>query len=210
MISTLEHLLTRTRDASRRVIEAAAAEDIACVPSGIIAVRAGRVIVTCTLEIQSTDLALVVFDIIAKGFEPEMIAITFDAYTSRLLHDPETGRPWQPGQLAALSGFGVAMGWSTETLIIHAINRAGDVSSLHANYRRHGHRIDWTGDEIGDSSGPTVRELIDSMLEPSISHLVASGHAKPKGRRAPSRAELDEALADSMRMRLPVMLDLVE
>ena len=210
-MSTLAQIVERRTPGTRSTLEQTHLDRDVFMPT-IDVLRANRTVVMMTIHNPSDhDPAHMISHTIAAAatlFDAEVLLLTVDNYSSRLDHDPTTGRPWEPGAMSRLGQEGLDRGWITESVTIAAANRAGDLSISSLEYRREPHAIIWgktvSNGAASEVAGRLAEMLRTAMLGPSLTQNAAAQRVDILPRR-----ELDVVAAEKIAQLLPVSLALV-
>jgi hypothetical protein len=122
------------------------------------------------------DSMLQVAHIAAKGFGPDVMAITHDSLMvsgdpKTAVNDPRTGKPWEPNpgdrpgpMQTYVEEFGFD-GTVVECLVTYVLNRAGDSAVVPQPYEVEGRSVKWLPFEHagGEYSGDVPAALIKTM-----------------------------------------------
>lgn len=170
------------------------------ISSSILVFRGGHMVALVMPEHIDRDLMLAGVDMCAFGFSADVIAVVQEAYFALgpegpLGMNPLTGKPWQNGEMGdvAENHQGRERGWVTDTLLVFAANRAGDVGLRTLPYRVAGADLEW----LEDPSAGKDDALVSGYIPEFVREVMAKPTLMQDQIASPMAAELgiDVALA---------------
>lgn len=125
------------------------------------------------------DRMLDIAHMAAVGFSADVLAVTMETFSARILENPVTGEPWGHGEMAQVveQHDGLAKGWVHEALMTQVLNRAGDVAGRIQPYVLDGGRtVEWV-DTPPDAEGAELRGLVPDALAAAMAEPTMLQHA---------------------------------
>lgn len=125
------------------------------------------------------DVALKATTLGIMGFDADAVAITSEAYHTKLELSPLTGEPWQHQEMQYVVETMGEKGWAYECLTTMLIQKSGQCLVHMSSYQIKDHQVHWTADDrLGEADGTaggvipeTVRQ---AFTRPQLSEHLAS------------------------------------
>jgi hypothetical protein len=210
-MTTMAQALEAVRETAKSAKEARSRKRDSNIPALVMAYRGNQLIAMATPAIVDRDAMLAVCGGITMGLAPDVIAVAMETWHAKVMINPRTGAPWEPGELQEAVDYydAIEQGWVSDALFLTVVNRAGDARGDMMPYRMVAKNVVWEDGpfnvEEAQLGGFVANELIQMMNAPTIGQLFARmGEAREPG----VTDEMDTAMNDCIAVKAMLSGDL--